>query len=120
MGGLVPTDDVVGLLRDPETEVGEQAAWVLGFTASVEVVDRIAPLLGSSDPDLRHRALRALGLLKARGRRADVLRQLRDPSAWVRSEAVSALVRIGDKDDVPTLAALLNDPDRKVRVDAAL
>jgi hypothetical protein len=49
-----------------------------------------------------------------------VAKLLQDPVAWVRSEAVVTLGRIGGKADAPDIATLLRDPDRKVRVNAAL
>jgi HEAT repeat protein len=108
------------LFQDADSEVRVEAAWVLGFTAPPDTVDRLSLLIKDSDPEIRRHAVWALGLLRARDYRVAVGRLLDDPTAWVRSEAVLTLGRIGGKDDGPRIAALLRDPDRKVRVHAAL
>jgi hypothetical protein len=110
----------VTLLRDPDAEVRAEAAWVLGFTASKDAVERIALLVKDSDAETRQRAVWALGLSKARGFLAPAATLLSDEAPWVRSEAVLALGRIGTKEDVPKIAAQLHDSDRKVRINAAL
>jgi HEAT repeat protein len=81
-------------------------------------VDGLADLTRSDDPDVRWKAILALGEIGDRRIVPVLLERLADPDRFVRSRAVSAIVRIG-LPGIPLLIEALDDHDPHVRQGAA-
>lgn len=124
------------LLGRGSVKIQAKALWLLGETGLAyplsvqETVPAVAAFLGSPEPLLRERAVNALGRI---GRGAfpviapyweDLFRSASDPEPGVRLSFVWASENIAVnspdlyRDRIPVFAALLHDPDDRVRMEA--
>lgn len=92
-----------------------------GSVGELERDQRLAQVLGdSTQPEIARAA--AVGAIADRGGREGLAAArvaLRDPSAWVRAGAISALARLPLEDQMRLLPPYLDDPVRIVRIEAA-
>ncbi|MBN1208582.1 MAG: HEAT repeat domain-containing protein [Myxococcaceae bacterium] len=66
---------------------------------------------GAKDPLLRSQIVEALGLAKAREAADELVPLMKDPSLWVRQEAILTLAQLGDARALPELEALTRQPE---------
>ncbi|MGC8959912.1 MAG: HEAT repeat domain-containing protein [Chloroflexia bacterium] len=102
---------LVRALRDPHAFVRWAAAQAIGRIGGEEAVVLLLPLLQERDPLVRRSAADALGYLDAPAVRQALRRALRDPDPTVRRNAVEAVARLGDREAVGILAAVLTSSD---------
>ncbi len=102
---------LVRALRDPHAFVRWAAAQAIGRIGGEEAVALLLPLLQESDPLVRRSAADALGYLDTPAVRQALRRALRDPDPTVRRNAIEAVARLGDREAVGILAAVLTTSD---------
>lgn len=81
-------------------------------------LDSLIPLVASDDPDVRWKTCVVLGEIGDLRAAPVLVECLADTDRFVRSRAVSALVRLGSQ-TLPLLTIALEDPDARVRAGAA-
>ncbi len=81
------------------------------------VVDRLMATISDADRDVRRLAVRALGWSASEKPLMALIGCLADSDSFVRTEAIRALVNVGEMG--PNVARLLDDPDPAVRLAAA-
>ncbi|HTY53375.1 MAG TPA: HEAT repeat domain-containing protein [Methanomicrobiales archaeon] len=114
------TNGLIRLLGHPDPGTRWRAAEALGSMGGGAVGDLLSSL-GHHDPGVRLGIVEALGSVgdpRAIGPLLGVLAG--DRSAEVRWAAALALGNLGDAGAVPALAAALQDPDKYIRLGAAL
>jgi HEAT repeat protein len=105
------------LLNDPDHVVREWCAAALEAVKSQEAITALVlAMKRDSSKDVRLRAAVALRKLRATEALRDLL-SYSDPE--IRGMAVTGLAKIGDRDSLPEVAALLRDEDTEVRRRAA-
>lgn len=122
MRSSAATELIAPLVLDTERSVAESALDSLRSFGSVEAVPSLEQVLLSSDPELRVRAIHALGSLGGHSTgttERSLIASLRDPEASVRRAASRALAWSGGELCLPSLSLLLRDPDVGVRTEAA-
>src|SRR5690606_14235289 len=95
-----------------------QAAKVLGDAKIAEAGPLLIPLLTDKNPRVRFFSAQALGRLKEKQAVApllDMVKANKDEDVYLRHAAVLALSRIGE---VEPIAALVNNPDKSLRIAA--
>ncbi len=102
---------LVQALRDPHAFVRWAAARAIGRIGGEEAVALLLPLLQEDDPLVRRSAADALGYLDTPDVRQALRRALRDPDPSVRRNAIEAVARLGDREAVGILAAVLTSSD---------
>ncbi|MFN7144593.1 MAG: HEAT repeat domain-containing protein, partial [Myxococcota bacterium] len=109
-------DAVSALLRDADPASRQLAVRALGWIAPDDLFARLEP--ASTDPveEVRVEVLQVVSRSTSPTRVAALLRALRDPSPFVRAEAVRLAAEAGVTDRIPEL---LGDPDALVRLAAA-
>lgn len=106
-------------MHDEDYEVRARCATSLGRLRAVDALPQLAALLRDPDPQPRHSAVEAIGILDREGRYiSEVLACTRDEDSEVRRYAVEALARLRRTEAVPRVLELLKDADPLVRVEA--
>jgi HEAT repeat protein len=109
------------LLADSDAGVGAATVHSLGRIGKDRVEKAVVSHLNEhASAEVRARAARVLGLLRAEGAAWALMGGLKEPSWKVRAEAAMALGRIGSWTAGPALAEALRDEDPRVRGAAAL
>ncbi len=91
----------------------------IGWTALPSAAEKVAPLAGHTDPEVRIAAARALGNLGERASAERLLALLDDPNEMVREEAALALEKLAPRSQVSRLVARL-ETERDATVRAAI
>lgn len=111
---------LLGLLKDKDPEIIAQAAKVLGDVRYKQAGNSLVPLLADDNPRVQFYAAQALGRI---GHKAavpgliDLLKKNNDSDLFIRHAATLALSRIEDR---AAVHALINSPDRALRLAAVL
>lgn len=114
-----PTDQSLEwLLQVPNSTVQANAARLAGRHHRHDLLRDLRRLACHQDPDVRRRAVKALGRLGSEEGRFQVLLALRDGHWQVRAEAVQALSNAEWHEYVGYLTRPLQDPDSTVRFQA--
>jgi putative membrane-bound dehydrogenase-like protein len=145
-GEVDPAAFVVAILDDRDAELRAQAARMLGEARHAAAADKLGELCADDSSRVRAFAALALGKLSARAQQPAIISMLaenadRDP--FLRHAGVQALAWIGDSPRLgelgaepvvplrmaallamrklrdPRIAVFLNDPDRRIRLEAA-
>jgi hypothetical protein len=148
MGSLAAVPALVATLQDAEREVRAAAARSLGRLQATEAVaalvaalaarrvprgiigqallavgpgavERLRPLLGDPEPEVRATAAELIGLLGDAGEAERLIGRLSDSAAAVRQQAALALGRLGSATAFEGLAGALADRAPRVRAAAA-
>ena len=125
--GLVPglvDRDVVRVLESHLTDSRPRARAIavsgLGSLGDESVLDVVQPLLDDEDPLVRSAAFRAICQIEPEALEPRLIVALSDESAQVRLDAIRYIDSIGESDlPVATLAAVIDDPDPRVRAAGA-
>ncbi|MBI2921934.1 MAG: HEAT repeat domain-containing protein [Planctomycetes bacterium] len=116
--GAVPK--IAGFLEDLEISPRLDAARALSILRAVEWAPRIAPLLGEKDALSQNIALSALRALRVPTGQARIVELIEGGCLLVVGPAMAAAGHIGIRAAVPAIRRRLEDPDREIRVRAAL
>lgn len=111
---------MLALLKDSDEEITAQAAKVLGDAKIAEAGPMLIPMLKSKTPRVQFFAAQALGRIKDKNAIQPLLNMIKannDNDLYLRHAAVLALSRIGE---VEPIAALMNSPEKSLRVAAVL
>ena len=108
---------LISSLDDPESQVRESAAYALGKIHTNEAIQGVLTALKHKDVWVRRNAITAIqiGKLKTDIFVQAISNMLNDEDEWVRAYACQALGVIGDKSDVASILAALQDPIPTVR-----
>lgn len=107
-------------LDDPHAAVVSESLFRLGgrsygISDKAKFRDKAIELVNHMDPGVRGRALNLVGHL-GRGKEASItpllVKALKDPHPYVRSEAIGALAQIKSLESIPEMMPLLDDPER--------
>jgi HEAT repeat protein len=97
-----------------------RALSALARSGAVKMEDRLLPVLGDENPDLREAAARLLSDMPGR---TEVLRAFlvhcRGLSFWIRDRSIQSIQRMGG-DLVEAFAVLMQDPDEDIQVGAMM
>ena len=118
--GAVTAGVLTPYLADPDGEIRAQAARMLGDARSTPAVPALLPLVTDPEPRARFFAVQALGRARARAAVAPIVSMLAsqgETDVYLRSAAIAALERIGDR---PGLVALSTHTSRAVRLAAVV
>jgi len=110
-------------LHDSKSTTRRLAAEMLGKMGAASAIPALTNVLSDSDAGVRSSALGALGDLHAQLSLKHILPRLDDSAADVRVAALIALTQIAENPDPDLLAKIdapLQDPDSRVRMQAAL
>ncbi|MBE9465176.1 HEAT repeat domain-containing protein [Dyadobacter subterraneus] len=108
------------LLKDADPEIISQAAKVLGDAKIAEAGPLLIPLLTDKNPRVKFFGAQALGRIKEKQAVTallDMIKANKDEDLYLRHSAVLALSRIGE---VEPIVALVNNPDKSLRIAAVL
>ncbi|WP_149242326.1 HEAT repeat domain-containing protein [Dyadobacter sp. 32] len=111
---------MLALLKDSDEEITAQAARVLGDARIAEAGPMLIPMLKSQNPRVQFFGAQALGRIKDKNAiqpLLDMIKANNDNDVYLRHAAVLALSRIGE---VEPIAALVNSPEKSLRVAAVL
>jgi len=117
---LSTVETLVQELAHPEPA---RVVYAIDVLESLDKRNLVTPLLLYHEaPDVRRRALRALGAAgdAARQWTPQIRRALSDTEPAVRTAALRALASLGDEDAIEQARPLLADPDPRIRTTAAL
>lgn len=89
------TRALVVALSDPDRDISETAAWVLGNNRSLHCVELLIPLLKNPDSNVRQRTAQILGEIQDPLAKDPLTAALTDPDAAVQQQAKDALAAIG-------------------------
>jgi len=110
-------DPLLAGLRHANEEVRAMAVQLLGRHASA--LDSILAALGDPSKEVRHRAAKALRILRDARAVPALIAALQDPEEWVRRAAVGALGALKDGRALPALAALRSSDENMVAAAAS-
>jgi HEAT repeat protein len=115
-------DRLAALLEDPDPRVRANVVEALAVTEDPALLEKLRPLL--HDPSTRARVNTALTIATIQGVSAaleslPLIRELAGGDAQARSTATYALGRLPLEQSMDLLAALLNDPELRIRCEAA-
>ena len=105
--------DLIPMLEDESRSVRISAVRALYKLGDKDHLEQARMFINDPDIHLRGAANYALGILGNSSTVPDLLRSLRDPSAWVRRNAAWSIMQLGESLDV--LSCLDEDPDTGVR-----
>lgn len=100
---------VLGLLRDPETDVVLQAVLILDRLGNPRALEPLHAVLGHSDPNVQQEAILAIGRL-GDARSIPHLLPFLTGDPWVQIAAVQALGDLRSPEAIPHLSERLADP----------
>ena len=106
-------------LADVDYKVRKEGIAQLMLHYHQQALSPLLPLLQDERPDVRAKAVEALGKLGDTLALGPMLGLLSDRSSRVRAKVAGALGNFGDQSVVPTLTALLSDRDSAIRQSAA-
>src|SRR5690606_19352773 len=98
---------LIGLLKDPSSEMRAQAAKVLGDANHGAATESLLPLLADKNPRAQLYAAQALGRIGAKQATAPIVEMLvanNDEDVYLRQAGAIALARIGDAEALGKLA----------------
>jgi HEAT repeat protein len=110
-------DQLIQKFRQDRLEAPE---WCQFVEMGEPVVPQFLPLLQDKNPEVRLRAVNALGSISYSAKAAipSLILLLKDPNKEVRSDAAGVIGSIGEA-AIPSLMPLFKDPDKAVRSNAA-
>lgn len=111
---------LIGLLKDPSSEMRAQAAKVLGDANHAAATESLLPLLADKNPRAQLYAAQALGRIGAKQATAPIVEMLvanNDEDVYLRQAGAIALARIGDAE---ALGKLANHSSEAVRIAAVV
>jgi len=125
IGQLIETNkkyatELMSLLSDADSEIVAQAVKIIGDKKYAEAGQQVIPLLTNSNPRVKFFAAQALGRIESKEAIAPLIAMIdanNDEDLYIRHAGVMALTRIGQVDPI---AALVNNPERDVRIAAVL
>jgi quinoprotein glucose dehydrogenase len=125
IGQLIETNkkyatELMSLLSDADSEIVAQAVKIIGDKKYTEAGQQVIPLLTNSNPRVKFFAAQALGRIESKEAIAPLIAMIdanNDDDLYIRHAGVLALTRIGQVDPI---AALVNNPERDVRIAAVL
>lgn len=125
IGQLIETNkkyatELMSLLSDADSEIVAQAVKIIGDKKYLEAGQQVIPLLTNSNPRVKFFAAQALGRIESKEAIAPLIAMIdanNDDDLYIRHAGVLALTRIGQVDPI---AALVNNPERDVRIAAVL
>ncbi|MDD2580430.1 MAG: HEAT repeat domain-containing protein [Desulfuromonadaceae bacterium] len=106
--GVESTPKLVKLLEDPNEEVRNFSAVMLGDIGRREAVGALIRALGDPDMNVRHSVAEALGKIGDRAAILPLVNSLKS-DFWLQYAAISALGNIGDYQAAPYLLEILED-----------
>lgn len=112
--------ELMSLLSDSDSEIVAQAVKIIGDKKYAEAGQQVIPLLTNSNPRVKFFAAQALGRIESKEAIAPLIAMIdanNDEDLYIRHAGVLALTRIGQVDPI---AALVNNPERDVRIAAVL
>lgn len=112
--------ELIALLKDSDGEIAAQAAKVLGDVREKSAGAALTSLLSAANPRVQFYAAQALGRIghkPAVSGLIEMLKKNNDSDLFIRHSAVLALSRIEDKQ---TVYALINSPEKSLRLAAVL
>src|SRR5262249_5609664 len=109
--GRRAVEPLIDALDDPDREVRDKAALVLGELGDRQATLPLTALLHGPDAEVRWRAAAALGELRDSRAVGPLVQALRDPDEAVRSGAVRALEMTGDGTAVEPLLEVVRGSD---------
>jgi beta-lactamase regulating signal transducer with metallopeptidase domain len=112
-------DGLLTALADPDAQVREKAAIVVGFWPDERAGDALIRALADPDAQVREKAAVGLALRRRPGAVGPLVAAMRDPDSQVREKAAIALGTTGGADAWTALSGALSDPDPQVREKAA-
>lgn len=106
--GVESTPKLIKLLEDPNEEVRNFSAVMLGDIGRREAVGALIRALGDPDMNVRHSVAEALGKIGDRAAILPLVNSLKS-DFWLQYAAISALGNIGDYQAAPYLLEILED-----------
>lgn len=104
------------LLDDPQDNIAEYAAYVLGWIEDPKAIDPLMKMLKSGKEGRIRHATRALGFMRAMQAKDALVGLLQDPSPRIRQDAAFALGQLEDRSVLPILQKFLEtEKDEVVR-----
>jgi HEAT repeat protein len=120
VGGPEPTARLIEAMADSEPLVRYNVASALGKVGGPEATARLIEAMADSNPIVRLAVAGALGAIGDTAATNILMRALDDKEdVFLRSAAARAIGEIGDRQCLPRLIELLNDPAACVRVSSA-
>ena len=109
VGSVDSVKQLFSVLKDDDWWVRSRAGDALAEIGGPKVVDAVVGLIQDEDEEIRRSAIEILDAMRDERAVSHLIKATEDSDWWVRERAVDALAKIGSKEALPRLEAMLGN-----------